>query len=616
MVDPQRPGSTTFVPVVGDPMEHRASFTRFIMPFAWSIDFCQMPDPGTPSYRRADSASDWIHPAFVSTDGDLPGDFTFTSLNIDRQRYFTRETNELLYKRAAWYVLDRNADGKDSESGKNVWKTATVQSCVSPDKRSFEVALRPPALILLEWEGAKGHLGKDDILANGLLVQEVFFPNKDSAPAFADLLALNEVFRCWRMPYRKHLKDCANLLHGLNNLVGDGLSGDEEDNRPYATQWLPFLRHPIHLSNNRYAKLCVPEYQHLSKYPFPKWVVYPDDRAFAVTFACVEQRSGRQEDSLLASAATDIENKTRTAIKSCIPGQSTDSLWLQLLNVDRPGEDASPRMVNEADYNWLKRRTYERWADYGTLYGFSEHSFSTLCEPGWSEGDDKYVDLRERSQGEPELGRHVAGLYFDTSMLLLYLRTTIFRISAELHKKSCEARDGCAHARNPQDWLAKFKHLRWQYFYLENLYQFPILSNQQQHLEMYDLQRKILDVHELYGEVAKEIRTGDELFENLLMEKRNRLAVMFNVIGFFGLTLALALGWMDARSSQYEGSVYSALLGFVGIYLVFFGVLTLIVTGVQFWLRDGLLRRILLECTWTGKAAKGVDRVIARWQNN
>jgi hypothetical protein len=50
------------------------------------------------------------------------------------------------------------------------------------------------------------------------------------------------------------------------------------------------------------------------------------------------------------------------------------------------------------------------------------------------------------------------------------------------------------------------------------LYQFPLLSTQQQSVEMYDLARRQMDIDALFRDVDKEIDAADQMFAGLVDE--------------------------------------------------------------------------------------------------
>ena len=187
--------------------------------------------------------------------------------------------------------------------------------------------------------------------------------------------------------------------------------------------------------------------------------------------------------------------------------------WIKLLNVDKP--DATARHTHFStrfEREWAKERTYHRWEEWGTFYGFSYHSGALLCPP-FNEPDDV------------PLWRHFGTMYFDMYLLLLYVRVTLFRFSTQLTAISRDARG--QGDDKIKDWSDKFEALRWQFALFTNLYQFPLISNQQQGLELYSLARKYLDLDDLYKEVHSEIQSSHDFLLQKQQQQQNLLALEF-----------------------------------------------------------------------------------------
>jgi hypothetical protein len=129
-----------------------------------------------------------------------------------------------------------------------------------------------------------------------------------------------------------------------------------------------------------------------------------------------------------------------------------------------------------------------------------------------------------------------------------------------------------------EKWEKKFGSLRWDFTMLENLYVFPLLSNQQQAIEMYAIQRPLMDITDLYQEIAQKIRSSDELLDSHLDRKQSKQALCLNWIAglgfFFSLALAVEQVWLGAAEDWDNrwGWRAVAMLLFVAV-LVLSGVL-------------------------------------------
>lgn len=137
--------------------------------------------------------------------------------------------------------------------------------------------------------------------------------------------------------------------------------------------------------------------------------------------------------------------------------------------------------------------------------------------------------------------RHFGEIYFDQVLLLLYLRVTLFQFSRRLTEFSEKMRD---HSGPVDEWQREFQRLRLAFTIFTNLYQFPLISNQQQGVEMYALARKGLDVNDLYQEVQEEIHhTHDYLAAETSLDLA-RTTTRLTVVATLGLVLVLATGFL------------------------------------------------------------------------
>ncbi|MCB1079613.1 MAG: hypothetical protein KDM64_17480, partial [Verrucomicrobiae bacterium] len=395
----------------------------------------------------------------------------------------TPETKDLLFRRACWFVLQDPEEGHGPSS--NVWKSFPVKSQLSD--KEFQVALRPPALILFELpDGEKMEPGEDP-LRIGFLVHEAFFPDETRLPGVGDLLRFNEIFRYWRLPYDGFLKDCDAELSSFH--------AEFEGRNCFDGRWIDLLDLPVKDSEDRQDRYLSikatggkPDANSPSEL-FPSWMVYPDDKAFTMPFVVLDDQS----DEPFSPYA--FEDQSELAPRKFQKVRKRGGVWAKVLNVDRverkdtdPPETIHRKLIESApfEHHWASERTYKRWSHYQTLYGFTEHSFAMLCT-GTGE-----------SHGPVPLSLHFGQMYFDATLLHLYMRVGLFRFSTMLHRITADARDqGTGRQGEFSEWRESFHDLRWRFLQFENLYRFPLFSNQQQHLEMNGMQVKYMDIETL-----------------------------------------------------------------------------------------------------------------------
>ncbi len=481
------------------------SFTRFVFPFAYSLRRL----PENPKEK------DHLYYKEVSYE-DLDENSLDRKIFIQRRKYFTRETGHSLYDRAKWFKVPPH-----------IWKEKTSLATGVGFKslhgdREFQVAMSPPMVVLFEWDGKeRNEPGEENILQTGFLVAEVWFPKEreesgkeEKCSVFLDdLLDINELFRCFDYPgYKDHEDRFFKLLKNLPTEYGlketktiGNFEGDVHS--AYFTRWGNLLSIPVWFDGAAYGLVPEDFTENAVKYledPLRDWekgplspdkyLIYPDFRAFVWSCAVLENGAKAIGRALYTSQSKAHEYR----------------YYVKFLNVDEPSSpcDAPP---SEFEKEWARERTYHRWEKEGTWYGFNYHAGVAVMEPS------VYVS-------------HFREIYFDIILLLLYLRVTLFRFSNAL-EDIVKGRPSLKELRKGMEKIRKY----FSVFAIR--YQYPLLSNQQQAIEMYQIARKYLDVDEFYEEVKREI---DDTHGYLETVTANRLSELGNKIARWGIPLAVA----------------------------------------------------------------------------
>lgn len=512
--------------ISGNPQRKAATHTRFVLPFSYLL-----------KPAKADCTAVCYAPEIPPE--QRPPEQSW------RERYLTPETAEVLFRRAAWFRLGCGAE--DALQGSLELRSG----------RTLRAMLNRPELVLFEFLKIDENPGSDR-LRTGFLVLELYFPEDQEPPRLDDLLEVNELFRYWREPYAGHAEDggngpgkhyrrfLADFPFGVSGARGKDAAGD----KIYTSRWEKYLEIPVRTDTGQCWWL-IPEA------PVPadeEWRVHADDRAYVWT--CALLKNG-------GNTLRSLFDPIPPAGHSREPMQATGyGHWIKLLNVDSPGDTPQgTHSTRKFERDWADRHTYQRWEEYGTFYGFTPHSGAMLSSP---------IE-------EPPLWQHFRQMYFDQILLLLYVRTTLFRFSEELTRISAKARDL---GSNQDAWRKDFERLRWDFALFTNLYQFPLLSNQQQAVEMYGLAREAMDIEELFGEVQSEIHGSHEYLVMLNEQRQAEMATLLTVVATFGLALGLASGILGMNTLIEEGkrelgswfltvAVFLGCLGLTGVGIVF-----------------------------------------------
>ncbi|SER16256.1 hypothetical protein SAMN05421690_101063 [Nitrosomonas sp. Nm51] len=505
------------IPIItGDPLgkEGGASFTCFVLPFRYQ-----------PTLKFSGPAAEILgknRACFKEVDKRTPK-------WVNRMRYFTGETARVLYDHARWFELP------DCD-----WRTFNWGSAANAEKvfrfycaQSSRIAIKfhPPRLILFEWNDVKKAEPKNtaqdkqrdqDLFDIGFLIIKVSFETNDNQPNYRDVLFLNELFRYWRMPFDKH--------DGKMRLMFENSFGWRSEDL-YLRRWSDLLRIPFQICGDRQMYSLFPDNWNAGAEAWWQseiatqnraatkhrnasmdnagWICYADNRAFVWSCAVVENGANALKKMGHAGNGT--------------PGQLGG--WIKFLNVDEPRELDAINSATPFEKKWVKKRYYDRWAHFGTLYGFNYHAGVMLTGPC----------------GEPPIVHHFHNQYLDMTLLLLYLRITLFRFSRELTRLSADMRDTTDYKKAHR---AEFKSLRREFAIFTNLYQFPLISNQQQAIEMYALIRQRMDVQELFREVEEEIKSSHEYFqfeeESKLNNSVHFLTIIGAILAFIGVIATFA----------------------------------------------------------------------------
>ncbi len=496
-----------------------ATFSRFVMPFAFHVEKIA-PSVNRLHFRENDP-----------TDPDL----------LSRKKYFTNETGKVLFQHAKWLEINMRPQGKlDGVGGDrkkvNCWQDTPWHRGVTLYGRCNEIITRmlPPRLVLFEWRNIQDRTRNKqaDILQSGFLLVDLYFspdPAAGTPPILDDLLLINELFRYFDPPYPEHIKDFINALKNvpLEYETREPLTvGNCVDHvKRYFQRWASLLSLPIcignHAGQEQWYRLFPQEWlenagNRLNEavtgkdFAEANCLVYADNRAY-VWSAAILKGGGKALQRFAGTVTWHAHEYGH---------------WIKLLNVDAPDDEGiacnTHGSSREFEKQWAKERTYHRWEQWGTWYGFSYHSGVMLA------ADEK----------NPIFCRHFREMYFDIALLLFYLRVTLFRFSSRLSQVA-EQRLGHSKksAGTDKQLIDDFTELRDSFSTFTLLYQFPLLSNQQQAIEMYELARKHFDIDDFYKEIKGEI---DDTHEYIELKQANRLSKTANYIAWIGLPLALA----------------------------------------------------------------------------
>ena len=509
----------------GDPKDKPATFTRFVLPFAYNLNLSKAKPSSQQLYYEQ---------------GHSAGGLKYLEW---REKYFTIETCKALFDRATWLILKKEKpEANRSKSSAQVNGEASQQFSIKlSDGGMCQMVMSAPQVVLFELplEPASGRKAKLDreqkkhLLHIGFLIVETHFqePIRCHQPTLDDLLRFNEIFRYHKEPFKGHREKFVARMLG-RNAISQLTYGELENSESVYHRWSQLLKFPFKYGGELYDLVS------------DDWDIYADNRLFVWACAIVNDGGGalqkvfNEDKEANEDKSKDKEAKgdTREANENKWEAHNYGH-WIKLLNVDLPDEGGEVKTHNARDFEreWAKERTYRRWEEWGTYYGFNYHSGALLAPP-----------LNEPNA--VPLWKHFGQMYFDMILLLLYLRIALFRFSRDLYEISAEARINADSKRREKQWRLSFEALRWDFTLFTNLYQFPLISNQQQGVEMYACARKFMDIEELYKEVEKEINTSHEYLAQMEQRKQSEITMSLTVVATLGLATSATLAFLALDS--------------------------------------------------------------------
>ncbi|MEM4260571.1 MAG: CorA family divalent cation transporter [Candidatus Woesearchaeota archaeon] len=186
--------------------------------------------------------------------------------------------------------------------------------------------------------------------------------------------------------------------------------------------------------------------------------------------------------------------------------------WYSYIFIDN--DSNTPQCKNfQMMRDLLKKHTYPRFSDSGTLYGLSRYSFMCLTDSS--------------SFSKDIISNHFKTIYYQLVVLCLIQRGSILRFSHEvtqiskaISKKISKRNNN----QNSQDILSKIEQITNEYINFVNNIYFREVTAQEQGIELYDMLQNFMRIERDIKDLNREI---DELYNyaNLVEEKQqsNRL---------------------------------------------------------------------------------------------
>jgi len=211
-------------------------------------------------------------------------------------------------------------------------------------------------------------------------------------------------------------------------------------------------------------------------------------------------------------------------------GYTHSDFWHKYVFVD--GKDSTCQS-NNMRYDLLKGHTYDRWANYKTLYGVTRYSFVVF---GKSNGFYEGVILN-----------HVKTMYFKMVLLSLIYRSAYLKFSEEITNISNNLESSKTVSKNLEDLFSK-------YLKFINNYYFKEVTAQEQGIDIFD---KILEANRVKENIRELEGDFKDLFDYVnitIDDRRNELVKILTVVAMLGIPISAILAFFginDVKTSNY-----------------------------------------------------------------
>lgn len=254
-----------------------------------------------------------------------------------------------------------------------------------------------------------------------------------------------------------------------------------------------------------------------------------DDRMFVVSFYLDEKKR-------VLNRLKEFDNNEY--------GYIDDDWWYKFLFVDGKSRSCANKVFCK---NVVKESTYDRWIEFGTLWGVTRYSFVGISD--W--------DL---------MMEHANSVYFDMVVLLLTYRAYLVYLNEQV-QKIVQLINKKGDFNNISDEAKKVyeKYLS----FLNGIY-FKEVTPQDQGIEMYKKAFSVMNIENMLKDFDREIEELDNYIDFRVENKRNRKLDSLNKLGYLLLPPSLIAGILGMNVGNFDKSRHGLFWGFIALLLAFF----------------------------------------------
>ena len=222
----------------------------------------------------------------------------------------------------------------------------------------------------------------------------------------------------------------------------------------------------------------------------------------------------------------------------------SSDFWYKYVFIDN-GKDVTCKN-QQMKKELLEKSTYQRWQEYGTLYGITRYSLVTLTEQG----------------AFNFIGMHMRTIYSRMFELIIIQRASILRFSSEVTKVSCLSKG------SGKQLAERISSLYREYIRFVNQVYFRSVTAQDQGIEMYNMMMEQFLLPEKIKNLDDEIGELNQYITLLIDQKRNENGEWLNKLAAYVIPATIMTGLWGMNPFENKWNYWLSLLSQIGIILI------------------------------------------------
>lgn len=227
----------------------------------------------------------------------------------------------------------------------------------------------------------------------------------------------------------------------------------------------------------------------------------------------------------------DLVSKLQTFRGSDEYEYETNDDWYKYVFVDGDSKTCQSKNMTK---KLIAESTYDRWVDWGTLFGISRYSFVALTGESWFCKNIIFT--------------HMQTMYFQMFSLLLAYRASIIKFSDDIQDITKE---------NNKELPKKADELYYDYLKFLNKLYFKEITAQDQGVELYNQAMKVMDIEKYMNDLNHEINQLHSFVSMKEEKTRNEKLDFISKLGAVLLPPSLLAGILGMNVLTFDETLFN-----------------------------------------------------------